>query len=361
MLSLAAADAATYRGVGAKPGTSYVIYIPDKLDMKKRHPWILGFSPDGNGQQVASVLRQGCDDNGWILVASNNSKNGMDFRVIDAVVVDTINSAVRTLPVDPGLMYAGGLSGGAMVSHWLVAKYPQLVKGLVINCGMINRDLQKEMSYPSGKDIVFMTNPQDFRYHEIREDFGYVTKSGCNATWMEFSGGHAWAPAQSYSTAFKWLNQQAKIHAKMAAVRKVVEPSPSDLRARLKVAQNAANPDQLTIAKLFEQIADFDNKNGKPDNAQAMYKQALEIRNRLEPDSPDAAVLMKKLGEIYAAQDKYADAEPLLKEALSIQEQKSDPKAIAQTMESYAKVLYKEGKTIQANQLYSRLQEMHTK
>jgi len=37
---------------------------------------------------------------------------------------------------------------------------------------------------------------------------------------MEFSGGHTWAPAKFYSAAFKWLNEQAKIRAKSAAVKK---------------------------------------------------------------------------------------------------------------------------------------------
>jgi pimeloyl-ACP methyl ester carboxylesterase len=206
------ADAGTYQGKGARPDTSYVIYIPEKLDLNKRHPWILGFSPDGNGMEALAAMQQGCDDNGWILVASNNSKNGVNFNIIEPFITDTINSAVRTLAVDPYKMYVGGLSGGGMVSHWFIANYPQLVKGAVINCGMMSRDVQREKGYPSGKDIVFMTNPDDFRYKEIRADFQYVTARGCKASWLEFPGGHRWAPPGCYSTAFKWLNAQAKLH-----------------------------------------------------------------------------------------------------------------------------------------------------
>src|SRR5271170_1195994 len=77
------AKAATYQGRGSRADTSYVVYIPDKLDMKKRHPWIMGFDPGGNGMQVVSVMQQACDENGWILVASNNSHNGFDFGQLD--------------------------------------------------------------------------------------------------------------------------------------------------------------------------------------------------------------------------------------------------------------------------------------
>jgi hypothetical protein len=205
-------SAGFYQGKGLNPKTSYIVYIPDKLDMKKRHPWILALSPDGNGAAAVSAMRQGCDDNGWILIASNNSKNGVSCTISDPLLLDTINTSIRTLAVDPANLYTGGLSGGAMVSHYLITRHPQLFKGAVINCGMISRDWGKELGYPSGKNIVFMTNPQDFRYKEIAADFQYVTSHGCNARWLEFPGGHRWAPPQSYSAAFKWLNQQAKPH-----------------------------------------------------------------------------------------------------------------------------------------------------
>lgn len=205
-----AALANAYKGKGSKPETSYVIYMPAKLDLTKRHPWILGFSPDGNGLAALAAMKQACDQNNWILVASNNSRNGVDFQIIDPLINDTINSAVRTLPVDPARMYAGGLSGGGMSAHALMQRAPNLVKGVISNCGMINEEYQKEKGYPSGKDIVFMTNPQDFRYHEIQANCRYINGRGCHTCWIEFPGGHRWAPPQYYSQAFQWLDKQAQ-------------------------------------------------------------------------------------------------------------------------------------------------------
>ncbi len=203
--------AGTYQGKGSNSATSYIVYIPNNLDLKKRHPWILGFSPDGNGKETLAAMQQGCDANGWILVASNNSRNGQNMNITEPLVMDTISSASRTLAVDPSRLYVGGLSGGSMCSHYFMTRHRELFKGAVINCGMISRDWGKEKGYPSGKDIVFMTNPHDFRYNEIREDFQYVTSHGCRACWIEFPGGHQWAPPRYYSTAFKWLDEQAKL------------------------------------------------------------------------------------------------------------------------------------------------------
>jgi len=134
------------------------------------------------------------------------------MRISEPLIMDTISTAMHTLAVDPANLYVGGLSDGAVCSHYMITRHPQLFKGAVINCGMISRDWGKELGYPSGKNIVFMTNPDDFRYKQIREDYQYITSHGCQTYWLEFHGGHRWAPPQYYSAAFKWLDQQAGLH-----------------------------------------------------------------------------------------------------------------------------------------------------
>jgi len=205
------ADAKTYRGVGTSPETSYVIYIPDKLNLKTRHPCMVGFDPGGDATAVLSHMSQACDDNGWILVASNNYHNGCTFEQTDLFIADTIASAIRTLAVDPTRIYVGGLSGGGQVSHGFIQKHPELIRGLVTNCGMINQDYLKENGYPSGtgKAVVFLTNPGDFRYKEIAVDCRMLKGRGWTTSWMEFPGNHEWAPPKYFSAAFKWLDKQA--------------------------------------------------------------------------------------------------------------------------------------------------------
>jgi predicted esterase len=359
LLSTMPVHAACYQGSGSRPDTSYVVYIPDKLDKRVRHPWILGFSPVGQGMGVVDVMQQACDENGWICVASNNSHNGLNFKDIDAPVLDTIYSAIRTLPVDPARMYAGGLSGGSMVTHWLAAKHPDLVRGIVINCGMMNRTLRQELGYPAGKDAVFMTNPNDIRYHEIRDDFQYVTSHGWRTSWLEFPGGHEWAPPEYYSSAFKWLNQQAKLHKPAVVAAKPPEPSLSDLQAQLAAVQKGPNVDGTKVANLQEQIADALAKTGKNADAETNYKEALAIKEKSAPDAESTATLMKKLAEASSAQGKNEGADELLKRAIAILERQSNKKALSETLQVYAKTLYKTGKTSEADALYARVKELN--
>jgi len=350
--------ARAYQSRGSRQDVSYVVYIPDKLDVKKRHPWIIGFSPSGNGQEVLNAMQLACDQNGWILVASNNSRNGVDFNTLEPMILDTINSATRTLPVDPNLMHAGGLSGGSQVSHWLVQKYPQLVCGLVINCGMIERTLQKELGYPSGKSAVFMTNPQDFRYNEIRADCQYLVSHGWHTRWMEFPGGHQWAPPEYYSAAFKWLNQEDRQKHTVAADRPIAAPSLSDLQSQLDKAEKNAASDPDRITKIKEQIADAQVKNGKPAEAESTYKQLLDAQQQSTPDSSVSADLMSKLADLYGLEGKNEDAADILQKIVSIREKGADKAALSKAVEAYAKALYKTGKTTEADAQYARLKEL---
>jgi hypothetical protein len=350
--------ARTYNGRGSKPDTSFVVYIPNKLDLKKRHPWILGFSPTGNGQDVVGAMSQACDDNDWILVASNNSRNGIPFDAIEPSVLDTINTATRTLAVDPSRMYAGGLSGGAQVSHWLMAKHPQYLHGAIINCGKIEPSLKQQLGYPSGKDVFFLTNPQDFRYKEIAADCQFISSRGCATRWLEFPGGHNWASPGYFSTAMRWLDQQAKRRQALIAVSaKPKSPPTEKLKEQLAAEESSVSPDQNKIANLQENIAEAHSKIGKLADAETMYLKAMATKKRTKEDSPDNANLMIKLADVYSLEGKNVEAADLLQQALAIQEKGTDKIATATTMQAYAKALYKCGKTTEADSIYARLKD----
>jgi tetratricopeptide (TPR) repeat protein len=61
---------------------------------------------------------------------------------------------------------------------------------------------------------------------------------------------------------------------------------------------------------------------GKYAEAESLYQQALTIREQvLRPNHPDTAISLNNLATLYSEQGKYTKAEPLLKRALTIYEQ----------------------------------------
>ena len=76
--------------------------------------------------------------------------------------------------------------------------------------------------------------------------------------------------------------------------------------------------------------------------AEELYLQALvDWKRALEHDHPQIALTLTGLGEVYLAQGRYAQAEPLLKEGLEIQEKALGPAhpQVAKVLLDYASLL----------------------
>lgn len=94
----------------------------------------------------------------------------------------------------------------------------------------------------------------------------------------------------------------------------------------------------------------------KYDKAERMRKGALAMRETLYPETPILATTLNDLGEIYLAQGKYSEAEPVLKRALVIREKmdgQNDPD-VAQTLQNLASVYLSRGNDYEAERLYRR-------
>jgi predicted esterase len=196
-----------------KKSPSFEVYIPQNLDYTKKHPWVLALSPGGNGREMFPVWKEACDKYQWILIGSNDSSNNQSFDYSWYFINETIKLAKEQYPVDPERMYVAGMSGGGMMAHYVSHKAPNLVRGIIVNTCMShvnsqfeNRGYFKE-PYPENKYAVFLASPTDFRYDEMKEDKSFLEKLGWKTKWIEFEGGHAYAPAQCYLEAVEWLRE----------------------------------------------------------------------------------------------------------------------------------------------------------
>ena len=65
---------------------------------------------------------------------------------------------------------------------------------------------------------------------------------------------------------------------------------------------------------------------GRYAEAEPLYKRALAIQEKaLGPDHPDVATALNNLAVLYRHQGRYAEAEPLYKRALAIEEKALGP------------------------------------
>src|SRR5213075_1314444 len=55
---------------------SYALYLPSQFSPNKRWPIIYAFDPAARGQVAVEAIRAAAERYGYIVVASNNSRNG---------------------------------------------------------------------------------------------------------------------------------------------------------------------------------------------------------------------------------------------------------------------------------------------
>jgi predicted esterase len=121
---------------------------------------------------------------------------------------DVIETAIKDYPVDPDRMFVAGFAGGAMEAHHLSVILQDRVKGVIANCGIIAGNSLQDSSYPGSKLAVFLSNTNDFRYLQMRENADFLKHHNWNITWIQSPAGHRWASPESYTKAVGWLDKQ---------------------------------------------------------------------------------------------------------------------------------------------------------
>lgn len=195
-------------------GLSYDVYVPKSFDRSTLHPLVFAASPSGNGRELVPAWKKACDELGFLLVATNNFRNGPYVAKDDALQQETLARVRREYPVDPKRIYAAGFSGGGMHALDLVGDYPNLFRGVITNSGRMphhfpGNDPFDPAKYPRDKLAVMLASPADVRYAEMQADRELLEAQGWKVKWIEFDGGHVVAPPGAYLEAAEWLAANA--------------------------------------------------------------------------------------------------------------------------------------------------------
>jgi len=188
---------------------AYLLYLPPKLDPGRRHPLLVALHPGADARCMINLWRKNADRYGWVLFASKEYRNGPDMYAMLSKIVQCLKRDILVNhPVDARAIMATGLSGGGMGSHALSFWFPDLVSAIIVNTGKMNDIFLQYMDrYPEGKRAVFLASPTDFRYAEMKRDCENLKKRRWKTKWIEFQGGHVFAPPECYDEAARWLHE----------------------------------------------------------------------------------------------------------------------------------------------------------
>ena len=184
----------------ADASQSYALYLPSTYSPDKAWPLLMGFHPGARGIAIVEKYRAAAERYGYIVAASNNSRNG-PWDVSERAVSAMTRDLAARFSTDEKRLYATGHSGGARVAMQVALTNPL--------AGVIASSAGYPDSVPRSKlkFVVFGTaGDTDFNYIELKLlDNQLKTPHRV----VIFDGGHTLPPDDLAMEAIEWLELQA--------------------------------------------------------------------------------------------------------------------------------------------------------
>lgn len=272
----------------ADPTKSYALYIPGEKDNQPL-PVIYFFDPHGDGLLPVKKYKSLADSFHFILVGSNNSKNGNDFNEAENIFDAMKEDVVKRIAVDGDRIYLCGFSGGAKVATFLGLHFPG-IKGIIANgagLGDITTAGNFKFSY------MAIAGNGDLNMTDMVSIDKILDKTSTMHRIIFFDGIHEWAPESTMDITFEGLQLDAMrdnlipkdtsfINGFITQMRKVVEKKEKN-NELIQAQQNS----QLAIAMLSgftDQENWFRQKQNSIEKTTAFQKEENERQTLLQKE-----------------------------------------------------------------------------
>ncbi len=190
------------------PGETYALYLPREFEPGKRFPVIFFFDAQARGNLPVNRYRPLADSFGFILAASNNSKNGLSAKERNRFIYNFMADVEKRFPLDPQRIYTGGFSGGARIASGIGLSNPGIAGTIGCAAGFpqLRRIANKKLAY------VGVVGNTDFNYLEMKQLAKELDAAHWRHCLLIFDGHHQWPPLQTMKTAFSFLQTDAMRH-----------------------------------------------------------------------------------------------------------------------------------------------------
>ncbi len=185
---------------------TFALYLPKPYSPKKLSPVLFIFSPSGNGRRGIEVFKKAAEAFNYILVCSNNARNGPHNRNF-AIAERLLNHVFANFSIDENRIYLAGFSGGSRLAT-SIAVLTGLFKG-VIACGAGFPSVPEYI--PSNQDFYYVgiCGDRDMNFQEMLDTSTYLNRLKFRNTLFTFDGNHIWPPNEQLFIAFETLETEA--------------------------------------------------------------------------------------------------------------------------------------------------------
>jgi len=184
---------------------SYALYLPSNYTPNRKWPVLYAFDPGARGRVPVERFKEAAEKYGWIVLGSNNSRNGPWDVVVNAWNAMQKDTHQR-FAIDDERLYATGFSGGARAAIF-IAVHCKCLAGVIANGAGFPVDLTPS---PQMRFFFFGTaGVDDFNYPELKSLEEPLTKAGFIHRVRSFDGRHEWPPVSVATAAVAWMELHA--------------------------------------------------------------------------------------------------------------------------------------------------------
>ncbi len=184
---------------------SYALYLPSNYTPNRKWPVLYAFDPGARGRVPVERFKEAAEKYGWIVLGSNNSRNGpweLAVNAWNAMLTDTH----QRFAIDDERSYATGFSGGARAAV-RIAVGCKCLAGVIASGAGFPIDLAPS---PQMHFVFFgAAGVDDFNYPELKSLQESLTKAGITHRVQTFEGRHEWPPVSVATAAVEWMELHA--------------------------------------------------------------------------------------------------------------------------------------------------------
>lgn len=185
------------------PEQSYALYLPSNYSPERKWPILYIFDPGARGSMPVILAKDAAEKYGFIVMGSNNSRNGPPKPELDAATAIWSDSHFR-FKIDERRVYFAGFSGGARLATALALGCRDCAAG-VISSGA-GFPLDKSPSAQTHFSYFATIGMSDFNYPEAVVLAQQLDQLDLPHRLRRFDGFHEWAPAEAWFEALAWMN-----------------------------------------------------------------------------------------------------------------------------------------------------------
>ncbi|MBI2678730.1 MAG: hypothetical protein HYX28_08095 [Candidatus Koribacter versatilis] len=276
---------------------SYALYLPSTYTRDRQWPVLFVFDPGAQGKQAAEVFRAAAEKYGYIVAASNNSRNGQR-REQAVAALGMMEDVQQRFALDGKRIYTAGFSGGARMAGLVGFLCRDCVRA-VIACGAGFPDHLPDDKKKALPAYFFTVGQYDFNYFDVVDSARALQSPAAVAV---FDGGHQWAPPEVAMRAVAWTAAGAKD-------RDVPPVTPAETAQRrrqeelvrpvMSALARAAHPEATRPPERLGESSD-DPADAEQSFGDARGEMAALRKKRTEATGDDLVVLRRALGQAYA-------------------------------------------------------------